>query len=201
MKKSLGNIMIGLGLVILILVGYGMMEHKRQQNELIQSFTAIKTEAATNDSIDKTIGQAMNSPKQETRENDVVGILKIPEIELEAPVLKGATTDNLNKALGMINGLDDPGTLNGSTAIAGHQSHVFGQFFNRLNELKIGDRFELETSTDTLNFKVFNIQVVKPENVEILMRQEGISLLSLVTCYPERSNQFRLVVQAKKVED
>jgi sortase A len=101
----------------------------------------------------------------------------------------------------MIAGLDEPGELNGSAAIAGHQSHVFGRFFNRLEELQIGDRFKLETRTATLQFEVFNIQIVKPENVNILERQKGISLLSLVTCYPERSNKFRLVVQAKKVEN
>ncbi|TQR14242.1 sortase domain-containing protein [Psychrobacillus soli] len=43
--------------------------------------------------------------------------------------------------------------------------------------------------------------IVTPENVDILNRQKGMTLLSLVTCYPERSNQFRLVVQAKQIYD
>ncbi|QFF97789.1 class D sortase [Psychrobacillus glaciei] len=199
MKKYVGNSLIGIGLLILFIVSYGVMENQQHQKELIESFTSIKTEAATEKAIvgvKATDAQQLKELKQE-----VVGILKIPSIHLKSPVLEGATPENLNRALGMIAGLDDPEELNGSSAIAGHQAHVFGQFFNRLNELQVGDRFELETRTDTLQFEVFNIQIVKPENVDILERQKGISLLSLVTCYPERSNMFRLVVQAKKVEN
>lgn len=59
---------------------------------------------------------------------------------------------------------------------------------------------EQYVSTDTLVYEVFDIQIVKPNNVEVLNRQEGISMLSLITCYPERSNEYRLVVQAKQVE-
>lgn len=129
-----------------------------------------------------------------------MSILILPSIQLESPVIDGATSANLNRALGMIMNLDAPGTLNGSSAIARHQSHQFGYFFNRLNELQIGDKFELEVSTDTLVYEVFDIQIVKPNNVEVLNRQEGVFMLSLITCCPERSNKYRLVVQAKQVE-
>ena len=64
-----------------------------------------------------------------------MSILIIPSIQLESPVIDGATSANLNRALGMIMNLDAPGTLNGSSAISGHQSHQFGYFFNRLSEL------------------------------------------------------------------
>ena len=192
-KKYVGNILMTIGVVLLIIVSYGMFENKTHQNELIESFNAIKTEAAL--SLNEEGGET-------TTEKDslAVSILRIPSIQLESPVVKGATSVKLNRALGMIDNLDEPGTTNGSSAIAGHQSHQFGQFFNRLNELQIGDSFELETSKDVFVYEVFNIQIVSPNNVEVLQRQEGISMLSLVTCYPERSNKYRLVVQAKQIE-
>ncbi|WP_391207168.1 class D sortase [Psychrobacillus sp. L4] len=197
MKKYVGNSLIGIGLLLFFIVSYGVLENEQNKKELMESFTSIKTEAASEKVYVGANSVAVKHLKESNAE--VVGILKIPSIHLESPVLEGSTTGNLNRALGMISGLDEPGELNGSAAIAGHQSHIFGQFFNRLNELQIGDRFELETKMDTLGYEVFNIQIVKPENVDILERQKGISLLSLVTCYPERSNKFRLVVQAKKV--
>ncbi|WP_391119687.1 class D sortase [Psychrobacillus sp. L3] len=199
MKKYVGNSLIGIGLLLFFIVSYGVLENEQNQNELMESFTSIKTEAAS----EKVYVGANSVEVQQLKESnsEVVGILKIPSIYLESPVLEGATPENLNRALGVITGLDEPGELNGSAAIAGHQSHIFGQFLNRLNELQIGDRFELETKMDTLRYEVFNIQIVKPENVDILERQKGISLLSLITCYPERSNKFRLVVQAKQVEN
>lgn len=193
MKKSVGNILMIIGCVLLVIVSYGMIENKTHQKELIESFKAIKTEAALapDEKTKKVITQ---------KDSVAISILRIPAIQLESPVIDGATPAKLNRALGMIANLDAPGTPNGSAAIAGHQSHQFGHFFNRLNELEIGDRFELEISTDLLVYEVFDIQIVKPNNVEVLNRQEGISILSLITCYPERSNKYRLVVQAKQVE-
>lgn len=192
MKKSVGNILMIIGCVLLIIVSYGMIKNKTHQNELIESFKAIKTEAALapDEKTEKAITQ---------KDTVASSILRIPSIQLESPVIDGTTPAKLNRALGMMENLDAPGTLNGSSAIAGHQSHQFGYFFNRLNELQIGDRLELETSTDLLVYEVFDIQIVEPNNVEVLNRQRGISKLSLVTCYPERSNKYRLVVQAKQV--
>lgn len=192
-KKSVGNILMIIGCVLLVIVSYGMIENKTHQKELIESFKAIKTEAAlaSNEGTEKATT---------IKDSAAISILRIPSIQLESPVIEGTTSTKLNRALGMIANLDAPGTPNGSTAIAGHQSHQFGHFFNRLNELQIGDRLELETSTDLLVYEVFDIQIVKPNNVEVLSRQEGISMLSLVTCYPERSNKYRLVVQAKRQE-
>ncbi|MFJ7969962.1 class D sortase [Psychrobacillus sp. NPDC096389] len=197
MKKRIGNLLILIAISLLIITGYGMFENKQHQEQLIESFAGIKTEAATNKPIEVPHGSTQLI--EGTR--GVEGILNINAIDLKAPVVRGAAPEKLNKALGKIDGLDEFGTLNGTSAIAGHQSHVFGQFFNRLDELQIGDQFELETTTDTLQYEVFDIQVVKPENVDVLKRQKGITLLSLVTCYPERSNKLRLVVQAKQIYD
>lgn len=192
-KKYVGNILMTIGVVLLFIVIYGMFENKTHQNELIESFHAIKTEAALslNGNVEEKIIE---------KDSQAVSILRIPSIQLESPILEGATSVQLNRALGMIENMDEPGTINGSSAIAGHQSHQFGQFFNRLNELQIGDSFELETSKDVFVYEVFDIQIVSPNNVQVLERQEGISLLSLVTCYPARSNKYRLVVQAKQIE-
>lgn len=193
MKKSVGNMLMIIGYVLFITVCYGMIENKIHQKELIESFSAIQNETALASDV-----EVENTPTK--KDSIATSILRIPSIQLESPVIDGATSDKLNRALGMIENLDAPGTPNGSSAIAGHQSHQFGYFFNRLNELQLGDKFELDVSTDTLVYEVFDIQIVKPNNVEILNRQEGISMLSLITCYPERSNKYRLVVQAKQVE-
>lgn len=198
MKKLIGNLLILIAISLLIFIGYGMLKNKQHQEHLIQSFASIKTEAATS----KMMGGFSTNvvPNLSSEEaNEVTGILHIDSIDLKAPVVRGASPAKLNKSLGTIDGLDEPGTLNGSTAIAGHQSHLFGQFFNRLDEMQIGDKFSLETASGMLHYEVFDIVVVKPENVDIVKRQKGITLLSLITCYPERSNQFRLIVRAKQI--
>ncbi|WP_203332270.1 class D sortase [Planococcus beigongshangi] len=189
-KKWIGNGLIMAGLAMLIMLALGMKTTHDHQTGLIEAFEAVKTEASVGAPAQT---EAAGLP------DGVEGILTIPAIELQSPVLQGATPDNLNQALGAIEGLNRPGEMNGSYAIAGHQSHVFGQFFNRLDELQIGERLEYETLDETFSFEIIDIQIVKPQEVEVLNPQKGMALLSLVTCYPENSSEFRLIVQAKRI--
>jgi sortase A len=96
--------------------------------------------------------------------------------------------------------MDKPGVMDGSYAIAGHRSHVFGKFFNRLNELQLGERLTFETMEETITYEVFDRNIVEPHEVESLNRKKGIALLSLITCYPENSNKYRLIVHAKRID-
>lgn len=201
MKKAMkwtGNVLIAIGLALLVILIGGMKSTQDHQSELVEAFATVKTEASTgNGAQAKSFSVQQKEPSSYPKEME--GVLTIPAIEMNAPVLKGASPENLSKALAAINGLDEPGVLNGSYAIAGHQSHVFGQFFNRLNELEIGDVFQYDTPGEMLTFEVFNIEIVKPEEVSVLKPETGIALLSLVTCYPENSNEYRLVVKAKRI--
>ena len=197
-KKWLSNLMIIAGLILLITLGWGIKNTQDNQAGLIEAFEAVKTEASTGELFPKeTFG---NTAEAAGLPDGVEAVLTIPAIDLESPVLAGATPTNLDKALGSISGLNEPGQMDGSYAIAGHQAHVFGKFFNRLNELEKGDRFALETIGEEMEFEVFDIQIVKPEQVDVLEPKKGMAMVSLVTCYPENSNEFRLIVQAKKVD-
>lgn len=198
-KRWMGNLLIVIGITAIIIVLMGMKTNQDHQDELIEAFAAVKTEAGKGtDNQENSITNY--KAKADRIPAGMEGVLTIPSIELKAPVLDGATPEKLNEALGAISGLDRPGDLNGSYAIAGHQSHVFGKFFNRLNELEKGEVFQFETAEKILTFQVFDIQIVKPEEVHILKPQSGIALLSLVTCYPENSNEYRLIVQAKRID-
>lgn len=197
-KKWISNLMIIAGLVLLITLVWGIKHTKDQQSGLIEAFESVKAEASIEPPLQNeafgTTAEAAELP------DGVEAVLMIPAIELKSPVLAGASSANLDKALGSVEGLDEPGQMDGSYAIAGHQAHVFGKFFNRLDELESGDRFTLETINEEIAFEVFDIQIVKPEQVDVLKPKKGMALVSLVTCYPENSNEFRLIVQAKKVE-
>lgn len=197
-KKWIGNLFIVIGLALLIGLAFGMKNVQDQQNELVKAFATVKTEASIGEGKQHKSSALQPSEAMKMRDG-MEGVLSVPAIDLTAPVLEGASPENLNRALGSISGLDEPGEMNGSYAIAGHQSHVFGKFFNRLDELQKGDVFQFETEKETLSFKVFTTHIVKPEEVSVLKQQSGIALLSLVTCYPENSNAYRLVVQAKRI--
>ena len=199
MKKWIGNLLIVTSAAMLVWLLTGNFKVQNDQEEIIKAFAEVKGSAdvVQAEKLDTTGTEIVN---KKNLPPNVEGILTIPSIDMKAPVMRGASPENLDRALGSINGLDEPGVVDGSYAIAGHRSHVFGTFFNRLDELQAGDRFSYETMKETFTFEVFDTKVVKPSEVESLRPQKGIALLSLITCYPENSNTYRLVVYGKRID-
>lgn len=202
MKRILrwcGSVFIVAGAVLLIWLLQGNAKQNAEQQEWIDAFRTIQ------------VADGQTSPKQEDQQAHVAppshselagmeGVLTIPVIDLESPVWLGADQATLAKGLGAIRDLDQPGVKDGSYAIAGHQARVFGKQFNRLHEVDVGTTFTFQTVDEEMEFKVFDIKIVKPDEVEVLDPHKGKALMSLITCYPEYSNEYRLVVQAERID-
>lgn len=107
-----------------------------------------------------------------------LGILHIAKIHLDAPVFDGTDDLTLNRGLGRISGTARIGEV-GNVGIAGHRDG----FFRGLKDIQPGDLVELELPGRTDQYAVTKIQVVKPENVEVL-NQTATATLTLVTCFP-----------------
>ena len=107
-----------------------------------------------------------------------LAILHIPKIHLEAPVFDGTDELTLDRGLGRISGTARIGEL-GNVGIAGHRDG----FFRGLKDIQPGDLVELELPGRTAQYAVTKIEVVKPENVEVL-NQTTTATLTLVTCFP-----------------
>lgn len=179
------------GAVLIAFLYLGSSKQEQNQRELVRSFKQMAIERVT---------EAKSESEPVKFKNDAVGILTVPKLEMELPVVEGAGSEQLAKALGAIPGLDKPGQMDGSFAIAGHRSSVFGQYFNRLDELNQGDLVKLQTTDQQLEFKVYDKRIVNPEEVEVLQPEQGRAKLSLVTCHPENSSKYRLIVQAERVK-
>jgi sortase A len=107
-----------------------------------------------------------------------LGILRIAKIHLDAPVFDGTDDLTLNRGLGRISGTARLGEL-GNVGIAGHRDG----FFRGLKDIQPGDLVDLELPGRTDQFAVTKIQVLKPENIEVL-HQTTTATLTLVTCFP-----------------
>ena len=145
-----------------------------------------------------TIGaevQGEESPS-EPLEGDILCILRIPSIESESPVREGVSGGILADSLG-----HEPGTAMvgepGNCVIAGHRNYTFGQFFNRLNEVKIGDNIYVDTATETYSYVVTDIKVVEPEDLSVL-ESTVTETLTLYTCTPLYLATHRLVIVAER---
>ena len=122
-----------------------------------------------------------------------VGLLRIPKIHLEVPVLKGTDDLTLNRGVGLIAGTAQPGQ-DGNIGIAGHRDG----FFRGLKDVVAGDAIEVEMLNETSTYVIDNIVIVEPKDVSILARRSRSSI-TLVTCYPfyfVGSAPQRYIVQA-----
>jgi sortase A len=107
-----------------------------------------------------------------------LAVLDIPKIGLEVPVFDGTDDLTLNRGVGRIIGTSRPGQ-GGNVGIAGHRDG----FFRGLKDVEVGDKIELQTPTRTENYKVDEIRIVKPTDVQVL-ENRNVPALTLVTYYP-----------------
>lgn len=107
-----------------------------------------------------------------------LGVLHVPKIHLEVPVFDGTDDLTLNRGVGRIAGTARVGEL-GNLGIAGHRDG----FFRGLKDIQLGDALQLELPGRTDTYVVTQIQVVKPENTNVL-DPTPTATLTLVTCYP-----------------
>lgn len=123
-----------------------------------------------------------------------VGTLVVPRIGLRTTVLEGTDTPILEEGPGHWEETPLPGE-GGRCVISAHRS-TFGSLFLRLDELEPGDAIELHMPYGVVEYEVFGSMIVKPDRVDVV-RQRGFEELSLATCHPPGSGEFRLVVHAR----
>ena len=106
------------------------------------------------------------------------GLLLIPSIDLTVPIFEGTAEINLSRGVGRIEGtaaIDGSGNL----GIAGHRDG----FFRGLKDVVVGDVIEVQTLDQTASYRIANIKIVDPTNVDVLA-DTSEPTLTLVTCYP-----------------
>jgi sortase A len=113
-----------------------------------------------------------------THFSPAIGILRIPKIDVEVPVLEGTDDLTLNRGVGHVAGTANPGE-NGNMAIAGHRDG----FFRGLKDVVVGDKIELVTLQGSETFVIDRITIVLPADVWVLQPRSRSSL-TLITCYP-----------------
>lgn len=106
------------------------------------------------------------------------GVLRIPSIGIEVPVLEGTDDLTLNRAVGHIDGTAAPGE-EGNIGIAGHRDG----FFRGLKDVHLGEYLDLYTERGNTRYIVDEIRIVPPEDVSVLAPRPRSSI-TLVTCYP-----------------
>ncbi len=133
-------------------------------------------------------------------ETGIMGSLDIPKIGAELPIYHGTEEEVLSKGIGHLPGSSLPvGGKSTHSVLTGHRGLPQSKLLTRLDEMEKGDYFFLHVQGETMAYKVTGIQVVKPEEIEVLEIQEGEDLCSIITCTPYGINTHRLIVTGERI--
>lgn len=135
-------------------------------------------------------------------ESEVIGILSIPSINLEMPIYLGATYDHMAKGAAHLSQTSLPiGGENTNCVIAGHRGWQGAPYFLYLDKIVVGDEVTITNLWETLTYKVCEIRVIEPNDIEAVLIQPGRDMLTLITCHPYASGgKYRLVVYSDRID-
>lgn len=132
--------------------------------------------------------------------NGVMGSIEIPKINVYLPLYHGTSDEVLSVGVGHVFGSSLPvGGTNTRSILSGHRGLPNAKLFTRLDEIVVDDLFFIRIQDRTLAYKVRDIKVIEPDDIDLLATEEGQDLVSLVTCTPYGLNTHRLVVTGKRV--
>lgn len=146
--------------------------------------------------------QEEEQPKKPTvrvEDFEILGIMRIPKLDVKMAIVEGVEMTGLSVAVGHFPQSPGIGEF-GNTTIAGHRSYTFGEFFNRVDELKWDDKIYIDTAEGTYEYKVTGSIVVEPSEWWVLDDyNEEVGTLTLVTCTPKFVGSHRLIIRSELI--
>ena len=133
-------------------------------------------------------------------EDEIIGVLEIPAMELTMPVYLGASDEHLAAGATVLGNTSAPiGGDNTNCVIAGHRGWKGADYFRHIDRLAVGDTVTLTNLWETLTYTVADIQIIQPHEVDKIKMQQDRDLLTLLTCHPYASGgRQRYVVYCER---
>jgi len=135
--------------------------------------------------------------RRKAQPGDALGRLRIGKIGSSFVVVQGTDGSSLQKGPGHYPDTPLPG-LGGTVAIAGHRTTYLAPF-RHINDLRRGDRIELEMPYGRFGYTVEKTRIVSPSAYSVI-KPVGYDRLVLTACHPLYSAAERIVVFAREVD-
>ncbi len=134
-------------------------------------------------------------------ENEMFGIIHIPALEVTLPLYLGANDENMANGAAVLGQTSIPvGGNNTNAVIAGHRGWNGYPYFLHLDELEIGDLVYIDNVWELLTYKVVDVQIISPDDVDAIKIQPDRDMIMLLTCHPPNTGgKQRLVVFCDRV--
>lgn len=187
-------VLIAIAIVLTVLVVKKNLESQKIENQAQAVLAEIKTRKIDNpEQID-----VIQEIDEEIEGYKVIGIIKIPKIEIEYPILEKTDKTSLNLSITKFWG--EKINQKGNVVLAGH-NNLNNTMFGKINKLENGDIIELtDSQMVTVKYQVFKTYVIDPNDITcILPENENSREVTLITC--TNGNKNRYVVKAREIYD
>lgn len=138
--------------------------------------------------------QVAASPLAPTPSPDSPSRIVIPAIAIDSPVVPGDDWETLKKGVGHRIGTPNPG-VRGSMVMSGHND-VYGEVFRDLDKLEVGAEIFVYAGSRKFRYVIQARRIVVPTDLSPLNPSRE-SILTLITCWPYRVDNFRLIIIAQ----
>lgn len=153
---------------------------------------------------DQTENEELNTNQEEITMNGykVIGIIKIPKIGIEYPILNIETYNPADTSEPMKYGIVKYWGENvneyGNLSIAGH-NYYNGTMFGKTKKLEIGDIVELtDLKNNTIKYQIYSKFTTDPNDITILeSNDKTVREVTLITC--TNGNRNRLILKAREI--
>ncbi len=124
-------------------------------------------------------------------------ILEIPNLNIKVPVMDGTDKETLSVAAGHFEGTGSVGK--GNYCIAGHNSTIYAEIFNELDQIQIGDEVYLidnDNNRTKYIYVVSEYNIVNPQSISVL-DNFGDDRLTVITCTDDGRNRQVVIGKLK----
>lgn len=137
--------------------------------------------------------EIVTNDELETNDN-VIGILEIPKLDIVAPIQEGTNEKILRVAVGHFS---ESSFWNGNVALASHNRSKYVQYFEKINELQNGDEIIYKTKLGTRKYAVYESKTIDETDWSAIENTTE-NIITLITCV-KNSPEIRLCVRAKEI--
>ena len=130
--------------------------------------------------------------------DDMVAALWVPRLDLDLPVYLGASTENMARGGALLGQTSMPlGGENTNPVLAAHRGYYGAEMLRNVQQIQVGDKIQLTTPWETLIYRVSELKIIDPSDINAVLIQPGRDLLTLSTCHPYTRNSQRYLVIAE----
>lgn len=168
-----------------------LQEQERQK--LLEEANRYNEQLAAKGETDLSYEQVLNIDGR-----GIMGYVLIPKIHVELPIYHGTSEAVLQKGVGHMEGTSLPvGGGSAHCVLSSHRGLPSARLFTDLDQLIMGDAFQLKVLNQVREYTIDQILVVEPHEMDALRIVKGQDYCTLVTCTPYGINSHRMLIRGR----